>query len=212
MTGDAANSRNWSAHWINTGFVHLNWQSKRAPAPYFRREFIYDGSAEKAEVFFCGLGWGELYLNGEKVGDRVLDPVVTQFDKRARYVRYDVTGLLKKGRNVFGVILGNGWYNCSTAETWHFDKSSWIDYPKFIFELECGGKVLLASDRSWKCLREDGPIRFNELREGEHYDAGREPGSWLDPDYDDSNWHQAELIPGPGGVLTEQTMPPCSSI
>ena len=202
------NEKFTNARWINTGFVHINSRSDRMPAPLFRREFEFDGNARKAEAFFCGLGWGELYLNGRKVGDRVLDPVVTQFDRRAGYVRYDLSGLLKKGKNVFGVILGNGWYNCSTNETWHFKTASWIDYPKFIFALELDGESVLVSDPSWKCLPTEGPIRFNELREGEHYDARREV-DFSSPGFDDSAWTPAVIIPGPGGVLSEQTMPPC---
>ena len=64
------------------------------------------------------------------MGDHVLDPVVTQYDKRAHYVTYDVSSALRPGENVLGVILGNGWYNCHTPEAWHFDKAVWLDYPK----------------------------------------------------------------------------------
>lgn len=46
-----------------------------------------------------------------KVGDHVLDPVVTDYSKRLRYVTYDVSNHLKEGDNVIGVILGNGYYN-----------------------------------------------------------------------------------------------------
>ena len=101
-------TRSWHASWISAGFCHLNWQSPALPAPYFRKEFNCSAQGE-AVLYLCGLGYYELYLNGKKVGDRVLDPVVTQYDRRARYVEYDLTGLLKKGKNVIGVILGDGW-------------------------------------------------------------------------------------------------------
>lgn len=155
------------------------------------------------------VGWAEVYLNGKKIDNRVLDPVVTQYDRRVRYVRCDVTKLLKKGENVFGVILGNGWYHCSTADVWHFDKAPWLDYPKFIFELTIAGKAVLRSDESWKCLKGNGPIRFNELRNGEFYDARRELQGWVEAGFDDSTWDNARIVQGPGGILTEQTMPPC---
>ena len=205
----ARDDRNWQAKWIGSGAVHVNSSAPSKPAPYFRRTFRYDGNAKSAEVFFCGLGWSELYLNGKKVGDSVLTPSVTQYDRRARYVRYDVTGLLRSGENVFGVILGNGWYDCSTQEVWHFDKASWQDYPKFLFELLLDGACALCSDDSWRCLKEDGPIRFNELRNGEFYDARRETVGWSESGFDDSSWMPGKIVPGPGGVLTEQTMPPC---
>ncbi len=203
------NDRVWNAKWVGAGFTHVSFKAAAKPAPFFRKSFSFAGKGKKAEVFFCGLGWSELYLNGKKVGDSVLDPVVTQYDRRSRYVRYDVTKLLKKGENVFGVILGNGWYDCSTNEVWHFDKASWLDYPKFIFELELDGKPALLSDASWKCLREEGPIRFNELRNGEFYDARKEPGDWSAPGFKETGWGASVIVPGPGGILTEQTMPPC---
>ena len=56
------------------------------------------------------LGYHEVYLNGKKVGDAVLAPAVSQFDKRSLSVTYDVTDLLEKGENDFVLWLGKGWY------------------------------------------------------------------------------------------------------
>ena len=204
------NDRAWTARWIGAGFLHNESGAPSRPAPFFRRPFFLSGRGKKAEVFFCGLGWSELYLNGEKVGDAVLSPSVTQYDRRARYLRYDVTKLLRRGENVFGALLGNGWYDCSTGEVWHFDKAPWQDYPKLLFELVIDGRTVLVSDDSWQCLRSEGPVRFNELRNGENYDARREIPGWAAPGFRESaQWTSARVVPGPGGVMTEQTMPPC---
>lgn len=73
-------TRSWNANWISAGFRHVNWQAPVLPAPYFRKEFNCTVNG-KAVLYLCGLGYYELYLNGEKVGDRVLDPVVTQYDR-----------------------------------------------------------------------------------------------------------------------------------
>lgn len=190
-----SNGRFGCAKWIGAGFVHVNWLAPAKPAPFFRKSFQISGKIKSAEVFFCGLGWAELYLNGQKVGDHVLEPAVSQYDRRARYVRYDVANLLKNGWNVFGVILGNGWYDCATSEVWHFDKASWRDYPKFIFELCLNDIPILFSDNTWKSLREDGPIRFNEIRNGEFYDARRELPGWAEEQFDDSGWDDATNCP-----------------
>ncbi len=139
-----ASEQEFIGKWLGTGITH-GVKSPSKPAPFFRKVFQYDGKAKKAEVLFCGLGWSELYLNGKKVGDAVLTPTVTQFDRRSRFVRYDVTSLLKKGKNVFGVILGNGWYDCSTEEVWNFCQAPWHDYPKFILDLVVDGNVALTS-------------------------------------------------------------------
>ena len=194
--------------WIGAGGA-LGRTSPVKPAPFLRKTFILNDLPGKAEVFFCGLGYSELYLNGKKVDDGVLQPVVTQYDRRTGYLRYDVTPLLQKGENVFGVILGNGWYNCSTENTWYFERASWRDYPKMILECYFDGVPAVVSDRSWKIERSSGPIRFDALREGETYDARMEIPGWNLPGFDDSGWGTVSVVPGAGGVMTEQTMPPC---
>ncbi|MDD5727009.1 MAG: family 78 glycoside hydrolase catalytic domain, partial [Victivallales bacterium] len=161
----------------------------------------------KAEVYICGLGYYELYLNNRKVGDHVLDPVVSQYDKHVRYVVYDVTKYMLAGDNVIGVILGNGWYNCHTPVAWGFEKAAWRDYPKLLLQIKVNGQIILSSDESWKIS--SGPIIFDSLRNGETYDARKELDAWLTPDYDDSSWVNASRVASPGGILQEQIMPPC---
>ncbi len=200
--------REWKAKWIGQSDALLyNWYQPVLPAPYFRKIFDHIGNADAAEVSICGLGYYELYINGKKVGDHVLDPVFTQYDRRVRYVVYDVAEYLVPGENVFGVILGNGWYNCHTPEVWQFDKASWRDYPKLLLELWLDGKSVFRSDGSWKFS--GGPIVFDGLRNGETYDARLELEGWFTVEYDDSGWKHAVMVAPPGGVLEEQTMPPC---
>ncbi len=199
----------WNTHaqWIATPGVDLgSWYGATLPAPYFRRVFWCEAGG-KALIRICGLGYYELYLNGERVGEQVLDPVVTQYDKRVLYVTHDITHQLRAGVNTIGVILGNGWYNCHTPDTWHFDKASWRDYPKLFLELERDGEVVLVSNTEWKTA--PGPIIFDGLRNGEHYDARLELEGWLEAGYDDSAWKSAGPVAGPGGILEPQLMPPC---
>ena len=196
------------AHWISSSAPPcINWQAPVFPAPYFRKDFNLKQKLSEAKIKICGLGYYELYINGHKVEDRVLDPVVTVYDKRARYIIYDVGLYLNPGENTIGVILGNGWYNCHSNEVWHFDKAPWRDYPKFFLELSDNGKIVVCSDISWKAAT--GPIVFDGLRSGETYDARLELGNWNNPEYNDSQWHHAVKVPPPGGILEEQTMPPC---
>ena len=88
---------------------------KTFPAPLLRKEFTVNAPVKSATVQVCGLGLYELYLNGKKVGDRVLDPAQTTYDKRAFFVIHDVTGLLCRGGNAIGLMLGNGFYGQNFA-------------------------------------------------------------------------------------------------
>lgn len=62
-----------------------------APAVYLRREFDAPAKPVRATVFACGLGLYELYINGCRIGDRVLEPAYTDYEKRVMYSVYDAT-------------------------------------------------------------------------------------------------------------------------
>ena len=87
--------------------VSMKWRQK-APSPIFRKVFELNKSVKSASVYVCGLGYYELRLNGNKVGNHVLDPAFTRYDKRALYVTYDVTDKLRQSKNALCVMLGNG--------------------------------------------------------------------------------------------------------
>ena len=71
----------------------------------------------RAELYVCGLGFHEVALNGQKVGDNVLEPGWTNYRKIVPLLTYDVTQQLVQGRNALGVMLGNGMYNVPAAGT-----------------------------------------------------------------------------------------------
>ncbi|MBO5688732.1 MAG: family 78 glycoside hydrolase catalytic domain [Lentisphaeria bacterium] len=197
----------WEARWIGSGAEnHINCFVPVLPAPYFRREFEYDGSADSAKIRICGLGYFVLCINGRRVGDRELAPAVSLYDRRTRFLELDILPYLQKGKNAVGVVLGTGWYDDWTHVHWHLDRASWGDYPKMILEILVDGNVVLKSDSSWRATV-DGPLRKDGLMTGETYDARKELGDWTLPGYDDSAWRFAEVVPGPGGVLTEETFP-----
>jgi alpha-L-rhamnosidase len=149
-------------------------------------------------------------LNGQKVGDHLLDPGYTRYDRRALYVTYDVTGLLQSGSNAVGAILGNGWFNCHTKAVWNFHEAPWRAAPKLLFHLRVdyadGRTQTIVSDESWKCSA--GPILFDSIYGGEVYDARQEKPGWDTASYDDSAWDPVKIVDGPPGKLTAQMMPP----
>ncbi|MBI4325728.1 MAG: family 78 glycoside hydrolase catalytic domain [Chloroflexi bacterium] len=180
------------------------------PAPLFRKTFAVAKPVARATAFISGLGYYEFHLNGGKVGDHVLDPAFTRYDRRVLYVTYDVTRQLVRGKNTIGVMLGNSWYNYLVRNAWNFDKASWRDNPKMILQLAVeftdGSTTTVISDESWKCSA--GPIRWNSLMVGEIYDARLEKPGWDTVPYEDSNWTAAPLVSAPKGVLSAQMLPP----
>ncbi len=78
------------------------------PARMLRREFDASKPIRRAMVYATGLGFFDLYLNGARVGDHIMDPALTEYSKLILYVTFDVTRQLQPGKNALGVVLGNG--------------------------------------------------------------------------------------------------------
>ena len=185
----------WEGRWIGA--------DASISAPLLRKEFEITKKAKQARAYISGLGWYELYINGEKVGDHVLDPATTDYDKRILYVTYDVTDRLTAGANVVGVMLGNGWYSEPPS-------AGYGDSPRLLMQMNVayadGSATTIETDRTWKVC--SGPITRNDLFGGETYDARLEKRGWASTGYDDRDWDRAIRKTHPGGKLESQLMPP----
>jgi alpha-L-rhamnosidase len=186
------------------------WAERRVlPARMLRKDFAVQGQVKRATLYISGLGLSEAYLNGAKVGDDVLVPALTEYDKRVFYLTYDVTRRLKPGPNALGVILGNGRYFAPRRKVPTFMRT--FGYPKLLLQLDIensdGSMERVVSDSSWK-LTTEGPIRANNEYDGEVYDARREMQGWSRPGFAAAGWHEAQAVSGPAGLLAAQTLEP----
>lgn len=195
----SAEGRAWRAQWIASPDHEMqSWHSPDFPAPVFRKSFSLTGDLKNARLYICGLGYFHCRLDGMEVTDAELTPTPTQYDRRWRYRCFPVPKL-EPGKHELVVEVGDGLYRCATPDSWHFDKATWMDYPKLLCELvDEKGNVVLKTDRSWEVR--PGPTFHTAFRGGEYYDARLEDaGRWMTP----------KIVPGPGGVGEEETMPPC---
>lgn len=199
----------WRAQWILGHEAPKPEGQMAGPSPLLRKSFRLARNVRQARVYLSGLGYYDLHINGRRVGDHVLDPLVTRYDQRALYVTHDVTDFLQAGENVVGVRLGNGWYNCHTREVWNFEQAPWRHLPKLLLQLEAecenGRRTMVVSDITWKTT--SGPVLFDGLRNGEIYDARAAKVGWDRPGYDARDWASAVVVASPGGRLAAQTLP-----
>ena len=79
------------------------------PAHQYRKEFTADKKIKRATIYATALGIYELHLNGQRVGDARFAPGWTDYHQRAYYQTYDVTPLVKRGRNALGAWVADGW-------------------------------------------------------------------------------------------------------
>ena len=205
----------WEMGLLAPGDWHAQWIARTTdtnsnPAPLLRRAFTLEGKIKQARAYICGLGYYELSINGHRIGDHLLDPGYTRYDKRILYATYDVTDALRSGKNAVGVVLGNGWYNVHTRAVWDFHKAPWRASPRLLMELQVqyadGRTETIATDGQWKTST--SPVIFDSIYGGQTYAARLEKPGWDTPDYNDSDWAPAQVVEAPKGKLAAQMMPP----
>lgn len=197
---------NIECQWLSA----MDAQDRRG-APLFRREFLLDAPPVSGTLNISGLGYYEAWVNGQRVGDHVLDPAQTDYEQRVFYVTHDITGLVQPGINCIGVMLGNGWYNQNRA--WGENGLSY-GQPQFLLALHVSlsdkSSLTVKTDPCWKCA--PGPITDNNIYAGEQYDARLEQPGWNRAGFDDSSWESVVVAPGTGGTLEQQKIPPIRRI
>lgn len=192
------NKTDWEAEWICA--------PEKAAAVYFRKVCNIEKQPKSGRLYISGLGYYEAYLNGKKCGEDVLTPNRTHYTERVFYHTYDITTAVVHGENVFGVELGNGWYNQKDKIN---EKKLWYGYPKLLFQIEIeyadGDKDVFISDENTKW--HESPRIYNNIYFGEIYDARKESIGWREKDFEDLDWKFAGKAEKPGGELTKQKAP-----
>lgn len=203
----------WSAQWITA--------HQQPGAPLFRKTFTLGRKIKKAKAFITAGGYFELYANGKRVGEDYLVPNFTNFTTRSGldkgglalensftayrilYLAYDVTRLLKPGRNALGAILGDGFYRSSSHRVGSFGE------PCLLCQLEVtyddGSHEHICTDETW--LTHPSPITMNGVYDGEVYDARLETPNWAEAECNESDWQPAKKAVAPVGTLTAHTSP-----
>jgi len=210
------NSDDWDAIWIESPQSNAEKEGNfygENPAPIFRKEFKTNRAIQSARLYISGLGYYEAWLNGQRIGDRQLDPPWTDYSKRVFYSVYDITDMLKsESDHCIGVMLGNGWYNPLPLQMWgHLNLCNHlpIGRPRLIAQVEIdyqdGRREVIGSDHNWKTT--DGPIRRNNIYLGEIYDARKEICGWKEPGFDDKKWQSSIVSDTNVGHLVAISIP-----
>lgn len=206
----------WKAQWIAPSLDH-------AGAPLLRKQFKTRGKVKQAKVFVCGLGYFELYVNGQRIGDDYLVPNMTDYTERhdlakgpiaiagnmsghrVMYLAYDVTRQLQKGGNALGVLLGNGFYDALN-----------LNIPLSHFGEKClrlqlqltytdGTTQMVCTDDTWQT--KPSAITYNSVHGGEIYNANLETPLWATASDNSEGWQSVKTIEGPKAEMTAHTAP-----
>jgi len=194
----------WQGQWIGAPFS--GGPRTSSPAPYLRKEFKVTKQVLSARLYATALGLYECYLNGSRVGDALLTPGWTDYNKHIQYQVYDVTELIQSGANACGALIGDGW---SVGHIAWVGRQRYTDRPRLLAQIVLtyadGSQDIIASDKSWKIIQ--SPILESDMLMGESYDARRELTDWCNPGYDDSSWWSAEVFADHGAELVATNGP-----
>ncbi len=198
--------QDWKGRWIG---APDRLAEGSGALPLLRKTFEVSKPLRQARAYVSGLGHFELRLNGDKTGERELEPGWTNYDQTCFYSVYDVTDRLAPGSNVVGVMLGNGFYHVEGGRYTKFTRS--FGKPKCLAQLELryadGTTEYVVSDESWRAS--EGPIVFSCMYGGEDYDARKEQTGWDSPAFaEDERWLPAAYAEPPKGGLRVQPIQP----
>lgn len=207
----------WKSKWISDGSTapenNIDFY-KDDPAPLFRHTFNVTKKIINARLYITGMGYYEPYLNGEKIGEQVLDPGWTTYSKQVLYATYDISNMLQRGDNVIGIMAGNGWYNLLPFKMWchpdrnlreHLDSGRPTVKAQLRITYQDGSIEEIYTDKNWETA--PGPVIRNNVYLGEVYDARQEQSGWALPGTPLKNAKAATESEGPKGKLTAQMQP-----
>ena len=179
-----------SAKWVGAG--------ERTPKTFtvLRGTFCGDGIT-RATLNVLGLGFFKCYINGECINPDTFLPLSSEYEagvdpkdevlsaRRIYVPQFDVTHLIRPGKNVIALHFGGGWYT--------FSEERCFGLPKAIYciEAETETETLhFVSDETCR-VGESFVSRYVFICHEEHDYNG-----WADPlraDFDDSNWPHATV-------------------
>ena len=187
----------FQAKWITAPQM----DSREVPA--FHKQFVMDKQVTKATLYITALGVYEAFINDKRVGQYILAPGWTVYDKRLQYQQYDVTEMLSEN-NTLCVHVAPGWYTSPLGSNWELMAKNMGKTKALLCALQLtyadGAKELVVSDESWTYSH--CAIRFSEIYDGERYDATFVPEEYLPVGIKEHSYDI--LIPQQGDEVVEQ--------
>lgn len=173
-------------------------------SPAFATTFTVSKPVKRATLHVTGVGFYEAFLNGARIGRKVLDPAPTDYARRVLYSTYELDGKLRKGANELRLLLGHGWYDLRATLVWNFETALWRDFPRGRAQLEIvfadGTTETVVTDGTWRQV--ESPVAYDDLFEGEVVGV-RNPAA---KELSRASVRAAE-VSGPSGRLVAEAQP-----
>ncbi len=178
----------WSAQWIAVPGA----PATESGVYHFRRTVDLDARPERFVVHASGDNRYQLFVNGQRVAWGPARGDLFHW----RYETVDVSGYLKRGRNVFAAVVWN--YGELAAEAQITLRSG------FVLQGDSVAERIVDTGTKWKCLRDEAytPLEVQSRDVRGYFAAGpcdrmvaaKHPWQWAEPDFDDSTWPAAIAV------------------
>lgn len=153
--------------------TYAKWIASPTPAAHrgldYVKTFTVKGEVEKCTLTATAIGVYAPYLNGGRIGNDVLAPGFTAFQKRVLYRTYEVEGV-KVGENELRIGVGSGWAVSKIG--WNKDIPSFFPEPALIATLlisyKDGTEERIITDTSWSVMTT--PVTYSTIYDGENAD------------------------------------------
>lgn len=215
---DGVETSQWSEpSYFVTALVGETWEARFVSAEteesyktcskgtYVRGGFEVKKAVKEAYAFTTALGLYNFFLNGDKVGVDEMTPGWTSYKRHLLYQTYDVTDVLKEGKNVAGAMLGAGWYKGVMGLT--RVPNNYGDQTAFAMQIRIryvdGTMEDIFTDQTWEGC--DSPIVFSEIYDGEIYDASMEIPYWSEKESIQGDWRSVEVVAFDTTVIRPQS-------
>ncbi len=185
-------------------------RARQAPPPLLRRAFEVPGPARRARLYATAHGVFRMAINGRPVSEDILAPGWTAYRDRLLVEAYDVTDLLRIGRNVITGVVGDGWYRGRLG--WDPDGgrarygTDVALFAQLEVDLDDGGALRVTTDSEWRAS--NGAIRAADFYDGSEIDLREEQDGWEMPEFEDASWAKVVEVPFDRRILEPRIAPP----
>jgi alpha-L-rhamnosidase len=203
----------WSALWIEPALSSERPPAGRRPAMLVRGEFeLPDVRVAHARLYATAHGIYEAFVNGARAGDAELTPGFTEYRDRLQVQTYDITGLLRPGRNAIGAIISDGWFRGQVGLPRGHDQwgSELALLAQARIEFADGQVAIAGTGEGWRSARSN--IDAADLIAGQSVDLTRRVDGWSEPGFDDSGWDAAPRADYGYANLVASPAPPVRAV
>ena len=182
------------ASWISPDFLSEDL------CPKYKKEFFCKKSIKSSKLYVTAHGVYTVHLNGKRVGNYVLAPGWTAYEKRLQYQIYDITKMLEDD-NTIEITVTKGWHGLESS--W-FSKNSLSDESLSTIALihivySDDTEEFIATDKTWEASSSN--LIYCNIYNGEIYDATKTQS--FSPVFV-KDFSKDTLIPQEGEIISEQ--------